>query len=64
MTSYATLYGKVVSEWEKAGNGSLRLRVEVPCNTSATVVLPPWGNVQRADTLEVLPGRHEFVREG
>ena len=62
--SYATLYGKVVSEWEKAGNGSLRLRVEVPCNTSATVVLPPWGNVQRADTLEVLPGRHEFVREG
>jgi len=42
--SYNTLYGKIVSDWKIDENGSFNLIIEVPVNTSATVILPEWGN--------------------
>jgi alpha-L-rhamnosidase len=39
-SSYNSLYGKVRSEWKKDTNGGLEILVEVPANTSATLVLP------------------------
>jgi alpha-L-rhamnosidase len=39
-----TVYGKVASEWQLAG-GKLKLKVEIPPNTTATVKLPQ-GNPQ------------------
>ena len=37
--SLQTYYGKIVSEWKKE-NGNLRLDVEVPANTTATIYIP------------------------
>ena len=38
-TAYQSVYGPVRSSWEKK-NGEFRLDVHIPCNTSATVILP------------------------
>ncbi|MDA3615790.1 family 78 glycoside hydrolase catalytic domain [Polluticaenibacter yanchengensis] len=35
-----TLYGNVTTNWQKQADGSFYLHVEVPVNTSATVILP------------------------
>ena len=35
-----TLYGKVRADWQKQSDGSFHLHVEVPVNTSATIILP------------------------
>ena len=61
--SYATLYGKVVSEWKKDEDGNLHLYVEIPVNTSATVILPRWGNSQVKVLPDVTAGGHEYVVE-
>ena len=37
--SFESEHGTIVSEWKKE-NGSFSLRVEIPCNTSATITLP------------------------
>ena len=37
--SHQTMYGKVASRWEKTGDG-LKLDVEIPANTTATVYVP------------------------
>jgi alpha-L-rhamnosidase len=38
-TEIHTLYGKVQSSWKRE-NGKIRLKVVVPCNTSARLILP------------------------
>lgn len=58
--SYATLYGEIGSEWRKDNDGNLFLRIKVPANTSATVILPDWGTSARKE-LRLLSGTHEFV---
>lgn len=42
--SYNSLYGKISSEWKIDESGNLNLKIEVPANTSATVVVPDWGS--------------------
>lgn len=42
--SYDSLYGRICSEWKVGKDGNLNLRVEIPANTSATVVIPRWGD--------------------
>jgi len=42
--SYNTLYGKVGSGWEVDKDGNFCLTIEVPANTSATVIFPAWGS--------------------
>ncbi|WNH09460.1 family 78 glycoside hydrolase catalytic domain [Thalassobellus suaedae] len=37
--SYKSVYGKIVSEWEKK-DGQLILNIEIPPNTSASVIIP------------------------
>ena len=37
--TYDCVYGKIVCDW-KIKNGKMVLKVEIPCNTSATVILP------------------------
>ena len=37
--SYKSVYGKIVSEWEKK-DGKLVLNIEIPSNTTATIILP------------------------
>src|SRR5262249_25364539 len=56
--THESLYGVHACGWQLQ-NGSLRVEVQVPANTSATVVLPavrPDGNVE----IDVPPGRHSF----
>lgn len=43
--SYASLYGLIRSEWEKSKDGSFRLTVEIPANTTATICLPNENNL-------------------
>ena len=47
-TSYESVYGKIVSEWEKK-DGKLIFKVEIPVNTSATIKLP----IDRKVTIKV-----------
>ncbi|MDR1089463.1 MAG: glycoside hydrolase family 78 protein [Prevotella sp.] len=42
--SYNTLYGKISSGWETDKNGNFSLNIEVPANTTATVIFPGWDN--------------------
>lgn len=37
--SYNSVYGKIVSDWEKK-DGTLILNIEIPTNTASTIVLP------------------------
>ena len=53
--SYNTLYGKISSSWEIDKNGSFHLTVDVPANTSATIILPESG-----EEIEVVSGRYSF----
>jgi hypothetical protein len=39
-TSYNSPYGKIVSEWKLNENNELSLYVEIPCNTTASVIIP------------------------
>ena len=50
-----TLYGKVQSSWKRE-DGKIRLRVVVPCNTTARLMLP----VTKQEHT-VSPGVHEYV---
>ncbi|MDR1624688.1 MAG: glycoside hydrolase family 78 protein [Tannerellaceae bacterium] len=59
--SYVTLYGKIASEWKVDEGGNLELWVEVPANTSATVILPKWGNTPERKPVEILSGSHHFT---
>ena len=54
--SYNTLYGKISSSWEIDKNGSFHLTVDVPANTSATIIFPELG-----DKIEVLSGTYTFI---
>ncbi|WP_327205203.1 alpha-L-rhamnosidase C-terminal domain-containing protein [Paenibacillus sp. Soil522] len=38
--SLETMYGTVRSRWEKAENGRMAIRVTIPANTTAEIVLP------------------------
>lgn len=58
--SYITLYGKIVSEWKQDEKGNLCMLIKIPTNTSATVILPQWGNSNKKQ-IEVTSGKHEFV---
>lgn len=42
--SYNSLYGKIGSDWEIDKDGNFNLKIDVPVNTSATVILPEWGD--------------------
>lgn len=52
---YDSIRGKIVSEWRIEG-GELRMKVVVPPNTSATVLVPGEEEAKH----EVGPGLHEF----
>ncbi|MFH8662368.1 family 78 glycoside hydrolase catalytic domain [Streptomyces afghaniensis] len=54
--SYQTPQGKVASEWTRR-NGTFRLKVEVPPNTTAEVRVPTWGGKPRT-----VSGRAKFER--
>lgn len=42
--SYHGLYGQIVSDWEVDESGNLHLKIEIPANTSATVIIPDGGS--------------------
>lgn len=48
---YASVYGRISSEWNTTADGSFTLRVTVPANTKATVFLPlaPGKRVTESD---------------
>ena len=54
-----TPYGPLTSQWRRQDDGSHALDVEVPPNTTATVVLPnAFGETTRTTAA---PGRHHFL---
>ena len=70
--SHRSLYGMIVSDWKIDTDGNFNLKIEVPANTSATVILPSWGSgiVTKSGVtidndnprqIEVLSGSHDFV---
>jgi alpha-L-rhamnosidase len=38
--SYNSVYGKIVSDWKIEKDGSFNIKVEVPDNTTATIIIP------------------------
>jgi alpha-L-rhamnosidase len=70
---YDSAYGKIVSEWKNEG-GSFELRIAIPANTSAKVMLPAEGKAVILDgqvvrtrvesgeqTVDVGSGSYTFV---
>ena len=53
-TSYQSPYGVITTDWEQDGE-SFTLRVEIPCNTRAEVILPD------GTTHEVGSGSYSFT---
>lgn len=51
--SFLSLYGKIVSRWEKLG-GKLFWHVEIPCNTAATLYFP------NGETKKLLSGVYDL----
>ena len=51
--SLMTHYGKVSTYWNRGASGGLTIEVEIPCNTTATVVLP--GAVGKNVIMDGLP---------
>lgn len=58
--SYCTLYGKINSDWEVDEDGHFNLKVDVPVNTSATVILPKWGDCVTSESINLTSGSHHF----
>ncbi len=69
--SYQSVYGEVKSHWEHQGD-TVTLTVEIPCNTTATVVMDRAQNASSKEgavlqngagcvTAEIGSGRHTFV---
>ena len=58
--SYNTLYGKIISDWHIDERGNFKLNVEIPVNTSATIVLPQWGKECAKEPIQVLSGSYSF----
>jgi alpha-L-rhamnosidase len=54
--SFHSIYGKIVSDWKRK-NGTFTLNVIIPCNTTATIVLP------NGETHEVGSGFHTFYEQ-
>lgn len=52
--TFTSEYGDIVSEWEKK-EGRFHLKVEIPCNTKATVMLPDGTTYVRGS------GKYHFV---
>lgn len=40
--SYDSLYGKISSDWKLDEDGNFHLKIDVPVNTTATVIFPQW----------------------
>lgn len=59
-TSYNSIYGRIVSDWEIDKNG-INLIVEIPVNLSATVILPGSGNDTVSESGKVLSS-HEMKK--
>ena len=59
-TSYESVYGTIVSEWEKE-NESITMQVEIPVNTSAKIFIPvsDLSNVKLNNTL--VPDSQEII---
>jgi alpha-L-rhamnosidase len=54
--SYNSIRGEIASSW-KIENGRFILKVKIPANTTATVILP------NGETKETGSGEYEFVSE-
>ena len=56
--SYNPLYGKIISDWHIDERCNFKLNVEIPVNTSATIVLPQWGKECAKEPIQVLSGSY------
>lgn len=52
---FDTPYGRVGSKWEYLDDGRVKYTVLVPCNTTASIILP------NGDAYEKASGRYEFI---
>lgn len=59
--SYMSLYGEIISDWKIDKDGNFSLKVTVPTNTSATIVLPKWGADSEEKSVTVQSGVHSFT---
>lgn len=59
--SYISLYGEIISDWAIDKEGNFSIKVTVPANTSATIVLPKWGRDSEEKSVTVQSGMHNFT---
>jgi alpha-L-rhamnosidase len=59
--SYNSLYGDVTSSWKIDEKGNFKLKVDIPVNTSATIILPEWGEKPVQEPIVVSSGSHHFT---
>ncbi len=66
--SYNSVYGEIVSEWQMNSDNTVTLKVNIPANTTATIIKPQMAKnfvkdnkVVDAEKIEVGSGMHEFV---
>ncbi len=59
--SYMSMYGEIISDWAIEKDGNFSIKVTVPANTSATIVLPKWGKDSEEKSVTVQSGTHSFT---
>lgn len=58
---YQSVYGEIVSEWQMESDHTVKLRVEIPANTTARIILPEYAIVNTVNKREVAtPVGREF----
>lgn len=68
---YESVYGKIVSQWQQESEHTVRLKVEIPANTTATIIIPESMDIKginnthlstlNQNSVEVGSGISEFV---
>jgi alpha-L-rhamnosidase len=58
---HESLYGKIVSSWERKEEDQVIMRVAVPVNASATVFAPEGYRMADAGSMELESGKYEII---
>ena len=59
---YDSVYGEIVSEWVANSDNTATLKIKIPANTTAKIVLPAEATFKdKKTTLEIGSGSYEFI---
>lgn len=59
---YQSVYGEIVSEWQMKSDHTVRLRVEIPANTTARIIIPKQTSIVAINGVKLsVPMEGEFL---